>query len=63
MLPNDLQHVLALTGAHGVIRSKLFFFTFLGDFYSGVCWDRGFDSDFNQGLTIFFHEVRKLKLP
>ena len=30
-----------------------FFFLFLVVLLLGVCWDRGLDSDFYQGLTIF----------
>ena len=35
-------------------RSKSFFFLFLGGllFNLGACWDKGLDSDLDQGLTI-----------
>ena len=36
-------------------RSKSFFFSFFGGllFDLGACWDKGLDSDLDQGLTIF----------
>ena len=62
-----LAHVI-LGSAHNV---QILLFFFLGGllFDLGVCWDRGLDLDFDQGLTILIYDctsapkVQKLVLP
>ena len=41
-------------------RSKSFFFSFLGGllFDLGASWDKGLDSDLDQGLTIHFNSLK-----